>query len=286
MGPHALLALRREGLRPLRHVGEQAEVSASNRGNDLVASMIVRNELRRYLPLAVSHLLSFCDEIRILDDGSEDGTFEYLSGVPRVQITRNDSDHFFEHEGNARQRLLEWTMEAKPTYVLSIDADEFVGDPNFVLRAVDKGAQVYTLQMEEVWSISDEHLNVRVDGHWGPRPCPILWRAPAELNSFWRIPDRKLACGREPQQVRQTRSRPSGSSVFHFGWTRESERQARAERYFEHDKGKFHRNAHLQSILWPPEKVVLKSQSWPRGLVEMRGEFIALTEGEDEALEA
>ena len=251
----------------------------SKRSSGLVASMIVRNELRRFLPLAVSHLLTFCDEIRILDDGSDDGTFEYLRDVPRVAITRNDGDRFFEHEGNARQRLLEWTMEAKPTYVLSIDADEFVGDPLCLASAMQAGGQVYTLQMEEVWSLSDDHLNVRVDGHWGPRPCPILWRAPDELNSFWRIPDRKLACGREPQQVRQTRAKPSGSSVFHFGWARETERQARAERYFEHDQGKFHRNAHLQSILWPPEKVLLKSRSWPAGLAELQGEIISLSGG-------
>jgi glycosyltransferase involved in cell wall biosynthesis len=244
----------------------------------LVASMICRNELRRYLPLVINHLLTFCDEIRVLDDGSNDGTFEYLEGIPRVFILRSKSPHFFEHEGEARQLLLEWTIEAKPTYVLSIDADEFVGSPELVLQAVAQGGPVYTLQMEEVWTLNENHLNVRVDGHWGPRPCPILWRAPQELNDYWAIPPVKLACGREPIQVRRTRARPTRSSVYHFGWTRESERVPRAERYFEHDKGRFHRDAHLQSILWPPEKVVLRAGEWPKGLRELRNELIRMTQ--------
>ena len=244
----------------------------------LVASMIVRNELRRYLPLSISHLMGFCDEIRVLDDGSEDGSLEYLDGVPCVEVLRNRGPKFFEHEGQARQTLLEWTMEAQPDYVLSIDADEFVGNPELVLQAVKQGGPVYTLQMEEVWTLNDNHLNVRVDGHWGPRPCPILWRAPRELNDYWAIPPVKLACGREPLHVRRTRARPSRSSVYHFGWAKESERVARASRYFEHDKGRFHKDAHLQSILWPPEKVVLRAGSWPTGLRGLRNELIRMTQ--------
>lgn len=244
---------------------------------NLIASMITRNEMQRYLPLAVTHLLTFCDEIRVLDDGSEDGTFEYLERTPRVSVMANDGPRFFEYESQARQRLLEWTMRASPDYVLSIDADEFVGSPELLKRSMQMGGQVYTLSMEEVWSVNEDHLNVRVDGHWGPRPCPILWRAPAELNSFWNIPDRKLACGREPLQVRRTRAKPTRSSVLHFGWTRESERQARAERYFEHDKGKFHRDAHLQSILWPPEKVLLQARPWPDELRPLMSDLLKLS---------
>lgn len=239
--------------------------------------MIVRNELGRYLPLAISHLLTYCDEICIIDDRSDDGTYEYLDGIPRVSIAKNSGPGFYEHEGNVRQKLLEWTMFAEPDYVLSIDADEFVGDPKLVRQAVEQGGPVYTLQMEEVWSLNERHLNVRVDGHWGPRPCPILWRAPRELNDYWAIPDRKLACGREPIQVRRTRGRPSRSSVYHFGWAKEAEREARAQRYFEHDKGKFHQDAHLQSILWPPEKVQQRASAWPLGLDELREELIRMT---------
>jgi glycosyltransferase involved in cell wall biosynthesis len=45
----------------------------------LIASLIVRNELKRYLEPCVAHLLEFCDEIRVLDDRSDDGTREWLA---------------------------------------------------------------------------------------------------------------------------------------------------------------------------------------------------------------
>lgn len=166
---------------------------------------MVRNELYRFLPPAVDHLLSFCDELRILDDNSDDGTFEWLAeqAIHRpIFIRRNPGPAFFEYESQARQQLLEWTMEAEPTYVLSIDADEFVHDPSFVLRKCVEGGQAYTLSMHEVWKANELNLSLRMDGQWGPRLCPILWKAPPRLTREWAIPDRKLACGREPHRVR------------------------------------------------------------------------------------
>ena len=246
----------------------------------LVASAIVRNELGRYLELWVEHLSGFCDEIRVLDDGSEDGSLEFLAGQPKVSVLRNPGLTFFEHEGRARNTLLEWTLAADPDYVLSIDADEFVGDPGLVLRAIRRHGHVYTLQMEEVWRVDEDHLHIRIDHQWRPRPCPILWRAPQGPDlSLWEIPDVQLACGREPIIVRRTRGAVSGSSVFHFGWARERERQARAERYFEHDGGRFHRDAHLQSILWPDDRVGIRSRSWPPGLSDLRERIVARANG-------
>lgn len=246
----------------------------------LVASMIVHNELGRYLPLSISHLLSFCDEVRVLDDGSDDGTYEYLAEISRVIVKRNPGPSFFEHEGRARNHLLDWTLEAEPDYVLSIDADEFVGDPEIVLRSCRRGGSAYTLRMEEVWRADEVHLHIRVDNLWRPRPCPILWRAPkGKSGEVWKIPDVQLACGREPLVVRRTRAPVSGTSVFHFGWAKRVEREARAQRYFEHDQGRFHKDTHLQSILWPDERVSTQTQYWPQGLSAVKHEIAELVRG-------
>jgi glycosyltransferase involved in cell wall biosynthesis len=242
----------------------------------LVASMIVRNELGRYLELCIEHLLTYCEEIRILDDGSDDGSDEYFAlqvamGRP-VWVKQNPGPSFYEYESKARNELLAWTMEGVPDYVLSIDADEFVGNPERLLVSMRSHHAAYRLEMEEVWGADRDGLDIRVDGKWGPRPSPILWAAPSpdKLGTkLWSIPDRKLACGREPFAVRRSGARPARTAVFHFGWANRAERAGRFERYMVHDKGEFHANTHLQSIMWPDELVSTVRNAWPQGLSEL-----------------
>jgi len=235
----------------------------------LIASAVVHNEADRYLLPWLRHLLTFCDEVRLLDDYSTDGTFEIAREHEGVEIKRSDGPAFFENESVARNALLAWTIEGQPTHVLAIDADEFVGD-TVALRAslAMNPSPVYSLVMREAWKIRDHQLGLRVDGLWGDRRCPLLWAAPPRLSSSWRIPNKKLACGREPQRVRSQRGYVTGVGVYHFGWTRVAEREARAERYFEHDGGRYHANAHLQSILWPDEKVKFNWVAWPPSIPE------------------
>ncbi len=232
----------------------------------LVASAIVRNEADRYLDAWLTHLTTFCDEVRLLDDGSTDETWEIVAEHENVYIAPNPGVTFLEDESAARNALLGWTMEGRGDYVLSIDADEFVGDTATLRFQLGQAAPVYSLTMREVWKIDQEgeRIGLRVDGQWGDRRCPILWRSPGVLiGSRWRIPRRKLACGREPQAVRGNRGFDTGVGVYHFGWAREAERQARADRYYEHDGGRFHANAHLQSLLDPDEAVTFDWRPWP-----------------------
>ena len=246
----------------------------------LVASLIVRNEVGRYLPLAVEHLLTYCDEVRILDDGSDDGTYEYLGGLQDpVFVKHVVTPSFYVDESSARDALLKWTMVGEPDYVLSIDADEFVADPQRLLIAMADKYPVYALSMTEVWRADEDGLQVRVDGLWGPRPSPMLWKAPDRLDERygWHIPRRKLACGREPVAVRRASAKVTGIPVYHFGWARESEREQRYSRYVEHDGGRFHRNTHLQSIMWPQDRVALVAEDWPIGLSGIRTRLLGAT---------
>lgn len=240
----------------------------------LVASVIVRNELGRYLEECVGHLLEFCDEVRVLDDASDDGTSEWLTEVHHaaLQVRRRDAHGFYEHEGLARQELLEWTLAGEPDYVLAIDADEFVADPSLIRRAMKGGAPVCSLVMEEVWEVdaAADCLCVREDGGWRSHPVSVLWAPSA--GGGWRIADRALACGRVPEAVQRARyAAATGTEILHFGWANEAERAARHARYAEHDGGRFHRSAHLDSILWPCEQVDLRGRRWPPALEARRG---------------
>lgn len=249
----------------------------------LVASLIVRNELGRYLDLVVDHLLEFCDAIAVMDDASDDGTTEWLRERmgPRFSVDwrlasfdaygepKESESLFYVHEGFARQWLLDKTLERHaPTHVLAIDADEFVADGRALRAALeDRRGACWSLVMQEVWCADEDGLCVREDGGWREHPVACLWKVPpggAPLT----IEQRPLACGRTPTAIRQMEARAldSGTEVLHFGWARRSEREARHARYVEHDGGRFHARAHLDSILWEDERVELRQRPWPESL--------------------
>jgi glycosyltransferase involved in cell wall biosynthesis len=248
---------------------------------NIVASLIVKNELDRYLIPCVRHLEYFCDHVLVMDDGSTDGTYEWLEDnrTDRLLVERIDpEDGFFAgHEGRRRQRLLLTTMNLLPTWVLNIDADEFISDGDLVREFCEQPQhKVGTLPMEEVWKAPADCLWLRMDGGWRPHPVPCLWSSSlhGHRGRALKIKNAALACGREPETVRRTPSRPTGSSIMHFGWAKESGRQARFERYVTADGGKFHAGSHLDSIMWPDDKVRLERREWPEGLEVWRSSIV------------
>lgn len=242
---------------------------------NLVASVACRNELGRFLPLAIAHLQTFCDYIAVLDDASDDGSPEWLATQKRVALLPRSKPGFFEHEGRTRQELYDFTLALKPTHILAIDCDEFVSDPKAIRQACEKPDPVFTLGLSEVWKADASRLYLRVDNLWKERRIPILFRPQAG----WKIKDRKLACGREPEEVVKiaARARPTGSAIYHLGWLNEHTRAARYERYAEHDKGNYHARRHLESIMWDDRRVRLQARHWPQTLEPLRDEILRLT---------
>lgn len=242
-----------------------------------VASVIIHNEADRYLRPFFDHLLEFVDEVRVLDDGSTDD-FKEIGWYDddRIVIQRNDRSVFFEHEGKARQALLEWTMQGEPNVVLSIDADEFIADGKALREAVEKPnpSGVWQLEMEEVWKADERSLSIRQDGGWKAHPIGIVYWVPPDHNTNrqtrrnWVMPDRALACGRVPHLVGTWNrlNKPSVGSILHFGWTCEADREARYQRYVTHDGGQHHAGSHLASIMYDDRKVSLTRRKWPAGL--------------------
>ncbi len=184
----------------------------------LVAMMIVRNEADRYLTPCLESLLNFCDEVRVIDDASDDGTMEILASYAGVESRRNEAASFYAHEGHARQALLEWTMQAQPTHILAIDADEFVSDGKLLRANMEEGCAtgVWKLRMTEVWKAGEEWLSVRIDGDWSPRPIGVAFAVPPDhwmnrqIRRHWRIHDRALACGRTPLYITMAGNRTVG----------------------------------------------------------------------------
>ncbi len=236
----------------------------------LVAAVISRDEASRYIKWTIPSLLSFCDEVRVIDDDSVDGTHKILADYGCV-VKRNDRPMFFEHEGRARNALLDWALEANPTHLLMVDCDEIVANGQDLRDAIltnSSPSGVWNLTMEEVWKADERFLYERVDGQWGSRKCPVLFEVPARMPGNWRIADRALACGREPMPVAKAgiRRAPVVTSLFHLGWANESERETRYDRYVKHDGGAFHAGKHLNSIMFDDSQVGLAPREWPKGL--------------------
>lgn len=225
----------------------------------LVASMMVGpGEQDRYLDECLGHLVEFCDEVRVRWESAID--VDWSKADERVHVKQADHT-FFQHEGRARQQLLDFTLEAKPTHILTVDADEFVTDGPGLRRFLENSrANVFTLSVQEVWKAEPDQLGIRVDGGWRPSEAPILFRVP--VRQRLRINDRVGGCGREPTWVRNQRHRQhTGHSLLHFGWTNEPDRAARYARYA--DRRDFgHNPAHIKSIMFPDQKVKLTWRGW------------------------
>lgn len=238
----------------------------------LVAAMNVRNELHRWLPITVPHLLEWVDAIAVQDDGSTDGSAEWLEAIEGVELTRTGGNLWAEHEGNLHARLFEHALTLEPTHVLAIDADEIVPEGKRLRRLLELDEQAgtpeitYTLNMVELWG-TDPPV-ARHDGGWRPHPVAILYRLPeGPRGREWRIDGRKLASPRVPRAVvtelRRGRHVEQSIDVLHLGWARPEEREARHRRYVELDGGRYHAKRHLESIMWPDERCDLRPYEGP-----------------------
>lgn len=237
---------------------------------NLTASLVVRNELGRYLELCIDHLLEFCDTVVVLDDASDDGTQEWLNvhPDPRVHFAISPESTFFRHEGQTRQHLLNITLAQNPSHVLALDADEFVSNGAALrnLLTTDLRSQAWSLLIEEVWDAHPDSLSTREDGGWRQHPLPTLWRRVPDAP--YQILNKQLACHRIPVEAFSSRLTTfTELSLLHFGWTDLSTREQRYDRYANHDGGRFHARAHIESIRWPEGRVKLQTRAWPAGAV-------------------
>lgn len=228
----------------------------------LTAMIIVRNEADRYLGRCLESLLTFVDNIIIMDDASEDDTPELCLSYPRVKLYRQPRSMFLTDEAKLRRELWQYTLENKPEWILAIDADEFLEESSlkeipYLLR--QRNFKAIGFRLFDCWGSED---SFRVDGLWNPWLrgfSTYLVKYQPELESAW--PSLKFHCGRLPLAYRQLIHYESAIRIKHLGWANPANITAKYERAISQDPAnKYMGHEHYESILWPAEKI--KTYKW------------------------
>lgn len=199
----------------------------------LLALLAVRDEMP-WLPSWYDNVAPHVDGVVVLDDGSADGSGDWLAARPKVlAVLRRPraAGHVWEDAGNHR-RLIEAAWEHGADWLLGIDADERL-EKDFrrraeaeMERADREGIDAYMLHFRELWEAPDQ---VRVDGVWGAKRSARLFRAGRDH----RFHEQRLHSHWAPLNAR----RPDGDFAqadlvfYHLRMMRRADREARRDRY-------------------------------------------------------
>ena len=227
--------------------------------NKLIAMMPVRNESNRYLHGTLNHLSQWVDKIVVLDDASEDNTFNIAQRNKKTITYKNEQCMFKENESALRKKLWEFTVRQNPEWILAIDADEIFEDRIIdeipLLINQDYYDAVY-FRIFDFWS-SDNYY--RTDGAWNPwiKFSPFLIRYNPNIPYFW--PNIEIHCGRFPKPCDDFIPYYSDIRIKHFGWANPKDHYAKFLFYQDKDIKLFGKTSpHTKSIIVPPKPCDLK----------------------------
>ncbi|MEO8503367.1 MAG: glycosyltransferase family 2 protein [Acidobacteriota bacterium] len=198
----------------------------------LLALLAFRDEMR-FLPDYFENLRSLVDGIVALDDGSIDGSAEFVAAQPEVlRLLRSprSPDHSWDDAGNHR-RLIEASSDFAPDWLIGVDADErleqdFRSRAESIIAAGRRcGERAYRVEVRELWD-DDQHF--RVDGIWGQKSSARLFAARRDhefhsqrLHSHW-APLNSRSQGDFPR---------ADLFLYHLRMLTAEDRQGRRERY-------------------------------------------------------
>lgn len=198
----------------------------------LLAVLPVRDEIDE-LPACLASLAPHVDGVVALDDGSSDGSGDWLAERPEVlEVIRIPCDRPRWDEVGNRRLLVEAALRHGAEWIVAVDADERL-EPRFRARAervIARGRRLgfdaYSLRLRELWEGADRY---RADGVFGRKAVPRLFAARPDHEHD----TRELHGYKAPlQTIRRLGCFPRADlELYHRGMVTAGERTARRARY-------------------------------------------------------
>jgi glycosyltransferase involved in cell wall biosynthesis len=162
----------------------------------IIALLAFHNEMR-YLPGFFENVSPHVDGIIALDDGSTDGSGDFVAQQPAVITLLRipaRTPHVWS-DGLNHRLLVEAAWQHHPDWLLGLDADERV-ERGFrrralreIVRADKKGFLAYSVTLRDLWNAPDTY---RVDGIWGRKGVARFFKSrhdhefdTRELHGHW-----------------------------------------------------------------------------------------------------
>jgi hypothetical protein len=197
----------------------------------LLATTMVRDE-REHLQDMLRSVGPQVDGIVALDDGSRDGTDRLLEQSPHViEVLRNPPGRPAWDEPAGHRKLVAAALRLQADWIISVDADERLERDvraraeRVIRRGSRLGLSAFVIHFRELWDSPDHY---RVDGIWGRKRAPRLFRALADHQ----FDQRPLHGAKAPLQGKVLGVFPLADLViYHLRMMRREDREARRNRY-------------------------------------------------------
>jgi Glycosyl transferase family 2 len=198
----------------------------------ILALLACRDEMR-FLPDWIENVRPQVDGIVALDDGSADGSPDFLARQPEIlELIRlpRRAGHVWDDAANHR-RLVEASLKHRPDWLLGLDADERLENgfrdraEREIRRARRRGHLAYRVHVRELW---DDPLRFRADGLWGAKSSARFFAARSDHEFHMQ----RLHCHWAPLNSRVDGDFPQADLVlYHLRMLAPEDRSARRQRY-------------------------------------------------------